>query len=189
MSTTELFVELLIIGIGAAIWIVLLLLSVFGISWLPSEALLSVTALIPALAVVYVLGIVVDRLCDRLFELIWRESLFRQYYDNRQAYYDDRRILYLYGAGLAQLLEYGRSRLRICRGWAVNALLIALSLNLFAWTQIANGAVRLKVSLGGTLLLLLFAYANWYAWSQLTVTTYRKIQQQAAFIRHYKLHE
>ncbi|NJN21306.1 MAG: hypothetical protein HC812_09070 [Leptolyngbya sp. RL_3_1] len=68
MSTTDLFVELLIIGVGAAIGLFLLVLTVFGYGWLAWDGLLSLPALLPILAIVYVLGIVVDRFSDRLFE-------------------------------------------------------------------------------------------------------------------------
>lgn len=183
MSTTELFVELLIIGIGAAIWVVLLIFSAFGYSWFALEDWLSIAALIPSLAIIYVLGIVIDRLCDRLFEPIWQTPIYQQYYDSRRAYFDDRRILYFYGKNLANLLEYGRSRLRICRGWSLNSVLIAISLNIFVWSQTFQTATRVKVTIFGTSAFLLFAFANWYVWLVLVKQSYRRVKEQSAFIR------
>lgn len=186
MSTTDLFVELLIIGVGAAIGLFLLVLTVFGYGWLAWDGLLSLPALLPILAIVYVLGIVVDGFSDRLFEKIWHDNLFRHYYTDRQTYFNDRRTLYLHAKNLADLLEYGRSRLRICRGWTVNSVLILISLNLFIWTQVPNGALRLKASLFSTLALAGFAYGNWSTWRILTLNSYRKIRQQSDFVRQQR---
>ena len=60
MSTTSLFVELIVVGVGAAIWLTLLTLALFGYGWVqvPADKALSIPAAIPILAVVYVLGIV-----------------------------------------------------------------------------------------------------------------------------------
>lgn len=62
MSTTNLFVELVVIGVGAAIWIVLLGLAVIGCEWATDIEAVSLVAIVPTLAVVYVLGIVSDGL-------------------------------------------------------------------------------------------------------------------------------
>ena len=37
MSTTDLFVDLMVIGIGAAIWLILLIFSIFGYEWVPVD--------------------------------------------------------------------------------------------------------------------------------------------------------
>ena len=68
MSTTNLFVELIVIGIGAAIWVVLAALAVFGYSWVPLDQVFSTFAAAPFLGVVYVLGIILDRVADAVFE-------------------------------------------------------------------------------------------------------------------------
>jgi hypothetical protein len=78
--------------------------------------------------------------------------------------------------------SHGRSRLRICRGWALNAVLIAVALNLFIWIRLSRSAVAPLLSLFGAVTILLFALASWYTWKKLTVTEYRKVKEQAAFL-------
>ncbi|NJN21307.1 MAG: hypothetical protein HC812_09075 [Leptolyngbya sp. RL_3_1] len=61
-----------------------------------------------------------------------------------------------------------------------------ISLNLFIWTQVPNGALRLKASLFSTLALAGFAYGNWSTWRILTLNSYRKIRQQSDFVRQQR---
>ncbi|NJN87539.1 MAG: hypothetical protein HC881_16045 [Leptolyngbyaceae cyanobacterium SL_7_1] len=182
MSTTELFVELIIIGMGAAIWLFLLIASIFGVAWVDADKLLSLPALIPLLSVIYVLGIVIDRVADTLFERVWGRRLLRNYYENQDRFHEDRRILYLQGERLANLLEYGRSRLRICRGWVLNSVLILLSLNLFTWTSIAE-PLRVQVAIVGSLFCLGLIYGTWFSWYKLTLNDFRRVKEQAIFLR------
>lgn len=186
MNTTNLFVELIVIGVGATLWIVLLILSLFGYAWVPFDGLLSLPALIPILSVIYVLGIVVDRLADALFEQIWKEGLLAKVYmqaNRNDQYRNDRRLLYTESDRLADLLEYGRSRLRICRGWVVNSVLILVAMNLFIWLRLEPALPRLQVSLVGSGLLFLLILGLWLSWRHLVLTDYRKTKDQAQFLR------
>jgi uncharacterized membrane protein YqaE (UPF0057 family) len=72
VNTTLLFAELLVIGFQVSIWFSLLALSIFGYTWLQvflSSGFANWQALIVVvlLSVVYVLGIVFDRLADFVF--------------------------------------------------------------------------------------------------------------------------
>ena len=55
MGTTELFVELVVIGIGALVWVALTTFGIFGYEWVPLEKLFSVSALIPFVSFVYIM--------------------------------------------------------------------------------------------------------------------------------------
>jgi hypothetical protein len=68
MGTTNLFVELVVIGIGAAIWIVEIILACFGYEWIDAKYFQSTLATVVSVALVYILGIVLDRIADGLFE-------------------------------------------------------------------------------------------------------------------------
>jgi hypothetical protein len=182
MSTTNLFVELIVIGVGALIWIALLVFSLFGWAWVPTDKLFSTVAIIPLLSLIYVLGIVSDRIADTLFENWWNNNLRKERFAEIKSYHAARRQILTGSDRLSDLLEYGRSRLRICRGWALNAVLIAVALNLFIWIRLSRSAVAPLLSLFGTVTILLFALASWYTWKKLTVTEYRKVKEQAAFL-------
>ncbi|HVF86841.1 MAG TPA: hypothetical protein VM866_04595 [Pyrinomonadaceae bacterium] len=182
MSTTNLFVELIVIGVGALAWVVLLVLSVAGWQWVPIEKVFSTGALVPLLSIVYVLGIVSDRIADSVFESLWNDKLRRKRFPDVDDYHAARRHILTRSERLSDLLEYGRSRLRICRGWTLNSMLIATSLNVFLWTRLPDSSLTPSLSLFGTIAFLTFAAASWYTWRKLTATEYRKVQEQAAYL-------
>ncbi len=186
MSTTDLFVELVIIGMGSAIWIFFLIASIFGLSWIDSSKFLSLTTLIPVLSLTYVVGIVFDRIADTLFERIWAKKLFSKHYENKDNFHDDRRIIYIHEGRLANLLEYGRSRLRICRGWALNSSLILLTLSLFAWTKIPDFYTKIQVSILGSFFCIFLAYGTWFSWYKLTLDDFRRVKEQANFLKQFQ---
>ncbi len=171
------------IGVGALAWVLLLVFAVFGWAWVPVEAVFSSTALIPLLALTYLLGIVTDRLADTAFHRLWALELLRTHFPSPDHYHADRHEVLLGSGRLADLIEYGRSRLRICRGWAFNALMIAVTLNLLVWLRLAETGVAGQISVFGTAACLTLALGSGYAWFKLSVTEYRKIKEQAALLR------
>ncbi len=71
MGTTELFVELIVIGTGAFSWITMFTFSIFGYQWVPTELLFTVPALFPFLSFIYIVGIITDRIADVVFSKLW----------------------------------------------------------------------------------------------------------------------
>jgi len=177
LQTTALFVELIVIGIGGAFWFSLIALTVFGYTWIPLEHATSLPALIPALALVYLLGILIDRVADLAFSLPTNHMLHRVF-QSREAYERARTLVYDSEA-LRNLAVYALSRMRICRGSVLNSLLGVMSLNAFLWTTLPDQAPRLKLALFGTVTLLLIAGTALYSWRELSVTYYERVAQQA----------
>jgi hypothetical protein len=186
MGTTDLFVELIVIGMGSTVWIFFLIISIFGFSWVDFNKLFSLPALFPFLSLTYVLGIVFDRISDTIFELIWAKELFRKYYENKDDFHDDRRFIYIHEGRLANLLEYGRSRLRICRGWALNSVLILLTLNFFVWTKLPDSSLKIQVSIFGSFLCIFLACGTWFSWYKLTLNDFRRVKEQANFLKQFQ---
>ena len=111
------------------------------------------------------------------------QSLRKKVFKTPIEYYDARRLIYTHADRLSHMLEYGRSRLRICRGWALNAVLILITLNGFIWARIVDRQSKVELSIFGSIAIGLFALANWFAWRQLSQVNYRKVQEQATFLR------
>ena len=180
MSTTSLFVELVVIGSGAAAWVGLLVAGAFGWAWVPVDRMLSPVAVVPVLSVVYVLGIVVDRIADALFQ----RQLMRlrgRWFASPHEYYRAQDFVYTRSQPLAHFYEYGRSRLRICRGWVVNSVLTAVSLDVFVWVRLPEDG-RTKVAVLGTLGLLLLAIGCWIAWRRLAKAEAQRMLEQYRFL-------
>ena len=83
----------------------------------------------------------------------------------------------------ATQFDYSRSRQRICRGWILNALLLAVALNVLLVAR--PGVVRdpARVSAFLTSLLLLLALGCWLAWEKLADTELRRIRDQAKLLK------
>jgi hypothetical protein len=126
MSTTSLFVEILIVGIEAFIWLGLLADIGWDLSpcvkilkeWKEYSAL--ITMFLIALA--YVLGIFIDRVADSFYKI------FR--YSNKEppaVPVGKMRLRIMKDSeGMAKFLDYQRSRLRIARATVLNLFLTIL---------------------------------------------------------------
>lgn len=185
MGTTNLFVELIVIGTGTAIWLVLLTLTFFGYEWvkLDKEWMDSSFVAVFSLIIVYVLGILFDRFANsifkddtriggRLYKLVFGKKKAHKKppkpFENYDEYDNTKAAVYSQLESLRDLYEYNRSRLRICRGWALNCVLIIVSLNLFIWTRLPQDYPRVRLSASASVLLLAMAFAAVQGWADLT---------------------
>ncbi|MDQ3818792.1 MAG: hypothetical protein M3362_14090 [Acidobacteriota bacterium] len=190
MNTTNLFVELIVIGIGGASWFGLLLFSVFGYGWVPTEQPFSTIMAVPLLSFIYLCGVITDRMADGIF-IPFDKAVCRRYYckpkkgalREPEHFYDDRNLILNKSERFAALYEYGRSRQRIARGWTVNAILLAITLNIFIAVNLSGKSYASQIALGGTLLLLLLGASSAVSWFLLSKQQYQKVHFQAEFIR------
>ncbi|MBX3037208.1 MAG: hypothetical protein KF758_09880 [Anaerolineales bacterium] len=183
MRTTELFVELIVIGIGAFCWIVLTTVGIFGYMWIPIDQLVSIFALIPFLSFVYITGIITDRIADVIFSKLWVHKILRKYYSSPGTEIEDRRFIYSKNEYMANLMEYGRSRLRISRGWAFNSFITIIAFNFFIFSQITEGTLQIQLLVWGNFLIGFITIFSWYSWYQLTDAQYRRSKGEANFLR------
>jgi len=127
MSTTALFIELLITGLQAAIWLILLILCVLGFDWINPERLKGFEAMIAVLLlpIVYPAGVFIDYLADRLFNR-W-EMKIRETYNLSKGWSAMRLLMQTKDPALASHFGYIRSRIRISRSSAFNFALITIT--------------------------------------------------------------
>lgn len=181
MNTTNLFVELLVIGISAAIWCLLLALAFVEINetfltQLQTKHEFLLTLL--ALPFIYVLGIVTDRLADIVFS---RETtrLGKEIYSDKKETLADKVVIYKTASPLVDMINYGRSRMRICRGWLFNLPLILVTLNIYLGCH----DYTLKSFILANLSLVVIWLAFYLAWRDLIVKEYEKLQRISAILR------
>ena len=164
MSTTNLFVELIVIGVGCAGWVALLAVAVLGYDSILVRDLLSTpAAAVPALALIYLFGMVVDRLADTSLQCIRADRRCLKYYLTENESYQQRGYVLTKSAYFAKQFDYGRSRQRICRGWILNAVLLAISVNVFLIARPGMIAHPIRLSAFVTPTLLLLGAACWFA--------------------------
>jgi hypothetical protein len=167
MSFTTLYAELVVVGTGALIFVLLLFYSFFGdVSWfsrLKASRLVDAVALIPVLSVIYLLGIVIANLSHLLFQC-WENSLQTQglkkcgkeYAKIRGALYIDPKA-----KDLVVDFEFRRSKVRICRGWFLNSFFIIIALAVCALKHRLDTFVALFWILG-TGLLMFGTLVSWW---------------------------
>lgn len=184
MTTTNLFVELIVIGVGATCWVAMLVLGIVGVGWLDPAWVQGYAVLAVLLAVTYLLGIISDRVADYLFDKLFSGPLRARYFRGRREYQDARRLIFSTSDRLADMHDYGRTRIRICRGWAVNAVLIAASLPFLLHCQYPTAPWRHSAAMTGVLGCLLLSFTCWASWRLLCATEYLKIREHADYLRH-----
>ena len=148
LATTQLFAELLIIGIGVAIWLAFLLAAVLGVRWTGSVPEIGVSQLSALLGVAYVLGILVDRAAYSLFRRLEQRSRAQVFADcpPTPSVDDKERYILVNSASLREQILYNRSRLRISRSWILNFALIGIFSGIWMVQQRAWVIVPISVS-------------------------------------------
>jgi hypothetical protein len=127
MSTTALFIELLITGIQAAIWLILFILCLLGFDWINPERLKGFELLLAVilLPIVYPIGVFIDNLADSLFRP-W-EMKIREAYNLKKTQTALTLLMQTKDQSLASHFTYIRSRIRISRSSAFNFALMTIA--------------------------------------------------------------
>jgi hypothetical protein len=128
MTTTAVFAEVLVAGIEATVWLVLLAFAIaqpdkFDISRLAPLKEWAVLITTFTLALAYAIGIIVDRVADTLFKAFFRKTP------------SDVPMMRLQvlarGDKVTDFVEYIRSRIRVSRATMVNLAVTAIVLPVF----------------------------------------------------------
>jgi len=169
MSITTLYAELVVVGTGALLSVLLLVYAFFGASWVPTlsaDSIGTVISLVPALSVVYVLGIIVVSISHRIFDGL--EEHLRAGLLGEINYGEARNDLYTSPnvQNLVHDFEFRRSKVRICRGWYLNCVLIMVAL----LACYGNGRTSLQVTLFGCAALAFLAAGAFVSWHTATTT-------------------
>ncbi|MCA9024801.1 MAG: hypothetical protein KDA86_06275 [Planctomycetaceae bacterium] len=189
MATTNLFVELLVIGVGAACWVLLFMLGLIGVDLFPLQAALGYPVLVFLLPLVYVLGIISDRMADFVFDKLFSGPLRARYFADRRDYQDARRLVISSSSRLANMHDYGRTRIRICRGWSLNALLIALALQFVMRAHVFTTPGSDAALTWAAAACVLLSMASWWSWYMICSWEYLKIHEHAEFLRQTSYQE
>ncbi|MEV4872247.1 hypothetical protein [Streptomyces syringium] len=177
-AATAMFVEVLVVGIGALTAAVLLLIALLGPAATAKLAPIagSSTTAGAGLAAAYALGILIDRAADTALTP-HRRRLRTHFFPTAAAYAQARLHLGDF-PDLAAKADYTRSRMRICRGWLFNTMALTLTADL---SMLRYSFEHRPLILGATTALgTATAFGFYRAWRALTVTGYRKLAEQTA---------
>ncbi|MEU0195958.1 hypothetical protein ABZ250_40100 [Streptomyces afghaniensis] len=178
VAATAMFIEVLVVGIGFLTGLCILTAAIAGPDNTRKLAPVGGTPLAAgaALAFAYALGILIDRAADTALTPA-RRKLRAQSFPTSAAY-AQARIKLTESPTLVARADYARSRLRICRGWVLNCILITLATDLALWRySVEHRAVLLTTT---NVLGVLAALGFYLSWHTITATGYRKLAIQTA---------
>jgi hypothetical protein len=186
MNTTNLFVELVVIGVGTLLALMLTIMSIFGYGWISWEKVTSSTMLIPLLSITYLLGIVIDRLADSFFDN-WNKKLRLKIFTTNEEYHQALTYVYNYASErIVSLFLYGRSRLRISRAWSFNCIFLAITISIFVWTRLSQISYsdKIIITVFSTIIFGLGTVANCFTWRKLTINDYKRLAETNTILRN-----
>ncbi len=186
MNTTNLFVELVVIGVGTLMALILVVMSIFGYGWISWKQITSSTMLIPLLSVTYLLGIVIDHIAGQIYASWSKQLRVEQFSDNHE-YYKARTYVYQYAnEWIISLFLYGKSRLRICRAWSLNCILLAITIPLFVWIRLSeiSNNTKISITIFSVILFTIGAVATSLAWKKLANNDYKRVAETNTILRN-----
>lgn len=190
MTTTAIFVELLVTGLLALVWLILAILSFTGMPWNELAGFLGLKekegiSSILALGFAYVVGIVVDRISDSLFRRFDVRIRKSRIHAKVPSVSEMRLYVMSVNEKLSAFLDYLRSRLRLARSSALNFFLITLAAAIFSATRNSNGReLVFAITIGGLGLTL----ATGYAWYRISRTYYKRLVQSYEILKGQEGH-
>lgn len=185
MNTTLMFAELLIVGLQVTAWLFLLILNIFGYSWLEKIPLSIVadwqTALVlVGVSVFYILGVLFDRVADSIFNR-WNFKIRKQIFHDLPPTASIGAIRFEVvkdNENLNRYFEYVNTRLRIARSSAINFGIITVLAVIFVLGRLTAVGSNEKVTLVITIMVLgvLVTSVSIFAWYELTRIYFRMVR-------------
>lgn len=167
METTQLYIELIIIGLESSIWMCMFLINIIGNKVLNviSDILNNFSSSILFIGILYVIGILIDRLADILFQE--SEDKIRK----KSGLKAKSSILIWKKYGTEKYAEYARSRIRILRATILNIPLITIGFILYI---IEHGDKSYSIIIYVIFLGMLFTYVSWKSYNLSVIRYYNK---------------
>ena len=134
----------------------------------------------PVIGVMYVLGIMLDRVCYGLFYKLNERNKFSIINKNEKPSVGDReRCILEVSETLKSQISYNRSRSRICRSWVVNFIMI--SVLFFAW-NLRIGLFPTIKSLFVSIILAILSFFSYLVWVKLSRDYYLNIKSSYNYL-------
>lgn len=167
METTHLYVELIIIGLETSVWMCVIYINIVGNQIVENilKLLSNFASSLLLIGLLYILGILMDRLADMMYEKIENKIRKESGLEAKTS------ILIWKKYDQEKVSDYMRSRIRILRVSTLNAPLIALSFLWYVLVSVENPLflVIYIILLGG-----LFTYVSWKSYIKSVKNYYNK---------------
>ncbi len=158
METTQLYIELIIIGLEGFIWMCTFLVDILGnkATSVLTKILDNFSSSLFLIGILYVIGVLVDRFADFVFQK--KENAIR----NVSGLRAKSSILVWKKYGAEKYAEYSRTRVRILRASILNLPMISISFILYTMKYLDKFYMLvIYISILGTL----FTYISWRSYN------------------------
>lgn len=165
MHTTQLYIELIIIGLETSIWMCIVLINIAGTRILNAivDILDNFSSSLLLIGVLYVIGILMDRCADIIFHE--REKTIKM----KSGLKAESSII-VWTNDFARYVEYSRSRIRILRVSVINIPLISVGLIFYIIGYIKHQSIIIYILILGCS----FTYIAWKSYNLSVEKFYKK---------------
>lgn len=167
METTRLYIELVIIGLEGFIWMCTFLVDVIGNKAMGvlADILDNFSSSLLLLGILYIIGILVDRLADFIFQK--KENAIR----NKSGLHAKSSILVWNKYDAENYAQYTRTRIRILRASILNLPMISISIMLYVMKYLDKSYMLIIYTL---ILGTLFTFVSWKSYNLSLIRYYDK---------------
>ncbi|MEZ4774401.1 MAG: hypothetical protein R3D00_14545 [Bacteroidia bacterium] len=172
MKSSSYIIELIVAGAGTIVWLALVLFIFVGYEWISLPLISEPAFVIVFSPFLYIAGVVTDRLVDNLFDKWFKENYHNPRFLGKEDYIIARTKIYLKSDSLRELIEYSKMRIRICRAWAFNSMMILITGDLFVLlphSPFDRWGQRWAAFAGITVSFLIFSLLAFRAWKSLSL--------------------
>ncbi len=155
METTQLYVELIIIGLETSIWMCIIFVNIIGkqVIGITSNILNNLSSSLLLVGVLYILGLLMDRLSELIYKKV--ENKIRR----NSGFEEKTSILIWEKHNKGKYFEYAKTKIKILRASTINVPLISISLMWYIWNFEKNNQIMLSMYV-----LLLGGLFTWVSW-------------------------
>ena len=170
METTQLYIELIIIGIEGFIWMCTFLVDIIGYeaTGVLAYILGNFSASLLLVGILYIIGILLDRFADIVFQK--KENTIR----NKSGLYAKNTALVWKKYDAVRYAEFSRTRVKILRASVLNLPLISLGFILYAMRYLDKSYMIVMYIL---FLGMLFTYVSWKSYDLSLIKYYNKTRE------------
>lgn len=176
MTTTQVFIELLMTGFGSLVWILLFFLGINGLGFeILLDMEISNAFLLPIAGFAYIIGIIIDRIGFQIFKKKERKNINKVFFEDENRTSIQLKVVYIIQNSdhLKSAIDYNRSRLRLARSWIINFFMISISLILYL---VLNHNVNIHTLLSLIGINITFCFLSFYTWNKLSSDYYKNIK-------------
>lgn len=168
METTQLYVELIIIGLETSIWMCAFFINIIGkqILSMVANILDNFASSLFLVGIIYIIGLIMDRFLNFLYQKIKKRI------KNESGFEGETSILIWQKHNQEEYFKYAKAKIKILRASTLNFPLISISFICYIWNFVETSRNILSIYI--FMLGILFTWTSWKAYLDSLKSYYQK---------------